>query len=105
MESIGVASGCGCKKVYRFPHITYPYFSCICSFFAAASLLFVHKKKCFSFLYMYKSTIPDIKHGGEKKSCSKLYACYIECSATILHSNSANITLYCTHTHHKENTI
>ena len=34
--------GCGCKEVYRFPHTTYPYSSCICSFFAVASLLFVH---------------------------------------------------------------
>ena len=32
MESMGVASGCGCKEVYRFSHITYPYSSCICSF-------------------------------------------------------------------------
>ena len=31
MESMGVASGCGCKKVCRFPHITYAYSSCICS--------------------------------------------------------------------------
>ena len=31
MESMGVATGCGCKEVYRFPHTTYPY-SCICSF-------------------------------------------------------------------------
>ena len=22
VESIGVTSGCGCKEVYRFPHIT-----------------------------------------------------------------------------------
>ena len=29
---MGVASGCGCKEVYRFPHNTYPYSSCICSF-------------------------------------------------------------------------
>ena len=42
VESMGVSSGCGCKAVYRFPHTTYPYSSCICSFFAAASLLFVH---------------------------------------------------------------
>ena len=21
---MGVATGCGCKEVYRFPHITYP---------------------------------------------------------------------------------
>ena len=26
-----MATGCGCKEVYRFPHTTYPY-SCICSF-------------------------------------------------------------------------
>ena len=24
VESMGVASGCGCKEVYRYPHITYP---------------------------------------------------------------------------------
>ena len=50
---MGVASGCGCKEVDRFPHTTYPYSSCICSFFAAASLLFVHFLKCFSFLFQY----------------------------------------------------
>ena len=62
-----MSSGCGCKEVYRFPHITYPYSSCICSFFAAASLLFVHFLnvfrscfrtrtffKCFSFLFEIK---------------------------------------------------
>ena len=32
VESMNVASGCGCKKVYRFSHITYPYSSCISSF-------------------------------------------------------------------------
>ena len=47
MEYMGVTSGCGCKEVYRFTHITYPYSSCIyLFFFAAASLLFVHLK-CF----------------------------------------------------------
>ena len=31
---MGVTTGCGCKEVhvYRFPHTTYPYSSCICSF-------------------------------------------------------------------------
>ena len=24
-----MSSGCGCKEVYRFPHITYPYSSLI----------------------------------------------------------------------------
>ena len=27
-----VASGCGCKKIYRFSHITYSYSSYNCSF-------------------------------------------------------------------------
>ena len=47
---MGVVSGCGCKEVYIFPHITYPYSSCICSFL---QLLFVHLKKCFSFFFQY----------------------------------------------------
>ena len=54
VESMSVASGCGCKEVYKFPCITYLYFSCIYPFFfAAASLLFVHFLKCFSFLFQY----------------------------------------------------
>ena len=55
-QEVGVGGiyGCGCKEVYRFPHTTYPYSSCISSFFAAASLLFVHLKKFFSFfIYLY----------------------------------------------------
>ena len=32
VEYMGVATGCGCKEVYRFSHTTYPYSSCICSF-------------------------------------------------------------------------
>ena len=31
VESMGVTSGCGCKEVYRFPHIIYPYSSLFCS--------------------------------------------------------------------------
>ena len=51
---MGVATGCGCKEVYRFPHTTIliptPLVSVL---FAAASLLFVHFFKCFSFLFQY----------------------------------------------------
>ena len=47
---MGVATGCGCKEVYRFPHTTYPYSSCICIFFAAASLLFCSFFKMFFIL-------------------------------------------------------
>ena len=32
VESMGVATGCGFKEIYRFPHTTYPYSSCICTF-------------------------------------------------------------------------
>ena len=32
LESMGVATGCGFKEIYRFPHTTYPYSSCICTF-------------------------------------------------------------------------
>ena len=48
VECMGVASGCGCKEVYRFPHITYPT-PLVSVLFAAASLLLF----CFSFLFQY----------------------------------------------------
>ena len=45
---MGVATGCGLKEIYRFPHTTYPYSSCIyLYFFAAASLLFLFIFKMF----------------------------------------------------------
>ena len=50
LECIGVASGCCCKELYRYPHnITYPYSTCISSFFVAASLLcsFFHFCLCY----------------------------------------------------------
>ena len=40
--------------VYRLPHITYPYSSCIyLFFFAAASLLFVNFLKCYIYVYIF----------------------------------------------------
>ena len=53
LVGVGGIYGCGCKEVYRFPHTTYPYSSCICSFLKQhASLLFVHKI-FFFILYSY----------------------------------------------------
>ena len=46
LVGVVVATGCGCKEVYRFPHTTFLYLF----FFTAASLLFVHLKKCFFIL-------------------------------------------------------
>ena len=50
LQCIGVVSGCCYKEIYRFPHnITYPYSTCISSFFAASSLLLC---SFFSLLYI-----------------------------------------------------
>ena len=50
LVGVGGITGCGCKEEYRFPH-KYMYLF----FFAAASLLFVHFFKCFSFFYNLSS--------------------------------------------------
>ena len=41
-ESMGVATGCGFKEIYRFPHTTYPYSSCICTFLQQHPYFFFH---------------------------------------------------------------
>ena len=54
LECVGVVSGFCCKDrniyTYRFPHITYPYSTCISSFFTAASLLLCSFKFFFAAL-------------------------------------------------------
>ena len=61
-QEVGVASGSGWNLwvwllvvvLRRFPHTTYPYSSCICTFLQQHPYFFVHiKKKCFSFLFQY----------------------------------------------------
>ena len=43
LVGVGGSYGCGCKEVYRFPHIYYLSLLLLyLFFFAAASLLFVH---------------------------------------------------------------
>ena len=66
---MGVASGCGCKEVYRFPHTTYPYSSVLfyssiptfCSFkkmfFVLVPVLFVIK-----FSYVLNNFFTQYKH-------------------------------------------
>ena len=53
-ESMGVATGCGCKEVYRFPHTTYPY----CSFLQQHPY----------FLFIFKNVF---------RSCSSTFLNYI----------------------------
>ena len=55
---MGVASGCGCKEVYRFHHTTYPY-SFVSFHFCSSISTFCSFLKCFSFIiiiYIYLST-------------------------------------------------
>ena len=52
VECMGVTSGCGCKEVYRFHHITYSYSSCICSF------LQQHPYFLFFFLFKFFVLVP-----------------------------------------------
>ena len=49
LVGVGGIYGCGCKEVYRFPHSTYPYSSCICSFLQQHPY-FLFIKKIFFFV-------------------------------------------------------
>ena len=51
MESMGVVSGCGCKEVYRFPHIIIPIL--VSALFCSSIPTFCSFLKCFSFLFQY----------------------------------------------------
>ena len=83
-ESMGAASGHGCKEVYRFPHITYPYSSCICSFFSSIPTFFffflnvfrscssTFCNLCNNFFAQYKHTYGQLQasHGSHMKGCT-----------------------------------
>ena len=61
----GVATGCDCKEVYRFPHTTYPYSSCICSFLQQHPYFLFIFKNVFRSLYIYiNNTLPSTVDGG-----------------------------------------
>ena len=80
--------GCGCKVAYRFPHITYPYSSCICSFlqqhphflliflmfFVLVPVLFCVIKFYVlnNFFAQYKHTYGRLRasHGSHMKGCT-----------------------------------
>ena len=82
---MGVATGCGCKEVYRFPHTTYPYSSCICSFLEQHCSFF----KCFSFLFQYFFVIKlNIFFSKYKHTYGQLRASHGS------HMKAAHIVLY-----------
>ena len=47
LVGVGGIYGCGCNKVYRFPHTTYPYSSCICYFLQQHLYFLLFIKKFF----------------------------------------------------------
>ena len=53
--SMGVATWCGCKEVYRFPNITYPYSSCI---FFSSIPTFCSFLDAFRSLHIYLGELP-----------------------------------------------
>ena len=50
---MGVASGCGCKEVYRYPHITPLVSALVSALFCNCIPTFCSFLKCFSFLFQY----------------------------------------------------
>ena len=98
---MGVATGCGCKEVYRFPLlIPTPLVSVL---FTAASLLFVHKKNVFrSFITIREIAwycTPDVEYGGvyftEQKILPFVWYLYIYIYAYIRACYSGMIFFYC----------
>ena len=54
LVGVGGMYGCGCKEVYRFPHIYYLSLLLLYLFFFCSSIPnFVHFLKCSSFLFQY----------------------------------------------------
>ena len=51
---MGVATGCGFKEIYRFPHTTHPYSSCICTFLQQHPYFFFN----FVNIYIYQRNAP-----------------------------------------------
>ena len=74
---MGVATGCGFKEIYRFPHTTYPYSSCICTF------LQQHPYFLFIFLNVFRSCIN--RHKIHKCTCelTRAVAVYVWACVTI----------------------
>ena len=65
VSRVSVSSGCGCKEVYRFPHITYPYSSCISSFLQQHPyflFIFINVFRSFIYNYIYSLYCPEVKH-------------------------------------------
>ena len=72
---MGVATGCGFKEIYGFPHTTYPYSSCICTFCSSIpSFLFI-------FLMFFVLLLIIVMRAEGYCSCPEcVYVCVSVCS-------------------------
>ena len=105
-QEVGVASGSGWnlwvwllgvvvrKYVYRFPHTTYPYSSCICSFLQQHPYLFVHLKK----YNCEQSELSGLFNGTDFLYISGRTSCR-KCFHVILNIRSIRLALICNTTH------
>ena len=82
---MGVATGCGCKEVYRFPHTTYPYSSCICSFLQQHPyFLFILKMFFVLVQYFFVITFYVYVSGRPAMHLYITYALYFEIYTTLI---------------------
>ena len=77
-----MSSGCGCKEVYRFPHITYDIPTTL------VSALFVHNFYFFPFLFQYIFVIYKKKFAQYKQTNERLRASHSS------HMKAAHNVLY-----------
>ena len=64
---MGVATGCGCKEVYRFPNTTYPYSSCTCSF--------LQQHPYFLFIFFNVLNFAQVKSMDDNCGVGGMYGC------------------------------
>ena len=96
MKSMGVATGCGCKEAYRFPHTTYPYSSCICSFLQQHPYILFIKKKVFrscssTFVitfYVLNNLFTQYKHTYGQLRASHVNHNYEGCTYCFIHEEA-----------------
>ena len=77
---MGVATGCGCKEVYRFPNTTYPYSSCISSFLQQHPYFLFFFKNVFRSLLRAKRAFWSVQCTDflyiSRTSCHKCSKCF-----------------------------
>ena len=89
LVGVGVATGCGFKEIYRFPHTTYPYSSCICPFLQQHPYFFFHFVKMIlrSLIIITPHTVSHFPH--------KYHTRTMQCIPLTFHPPTVHHLLYC----------